>query len=801
MNDNVNNENMPTNNSTPQSRTTTPGNTPQFGAPTGNKELESEETANNSELQTVTDASNSHEQQGVYEVGDDDFQGGIGDYGDEEYFPEAYDPNTRYGQYKSRQEQLQREAEAIKQRQLQRAERNKNKNSDEEDNNDKEPSTSKKADEKPSNNSSNNTEKNNDEKDNDKKDNKLQSKVDKVGGKIDNVKSKVNQAKQTVNKVTHPVSAAKDEIKNKLKKKLVEFLIHWWWVVAIAALFIILLLIVSLLFLGFSDSYSELMLDPRYDIAYTTVTSTNDYKDDEDKMEIEDFSLSEYALGAAYYEFKGKLDGKSDAEILEIYKTYFIVVKSLLLSYGEYDSKTKHIYIRNSYSEIPSCNIYYGCNIYQYDGSSFFVSSNYDAETIPGQIIGTVEEASSNERKLLMNAYEEVKYLLLLPKWFDAILTDYYFERPDYNSSIGETWINSNEKYDKKIKNTSEYENFKIYDLRQYIVAYASGPSDSYWWPIGSAEEINGIYGGEPIYTVITSKFTASRTIDGVTKAHNGVDIGKDGACVTNDYVIIASRPGTVIATSDGCPDAANNYANKYGCNSFGNYVKIDHGDGVITVYGHLRNGSVSVEEDQYVYQGQKLGVMGTSGSSTGCHLHFGIMLNGAYVDPLNYVSIDNPRPTGEIDWDVEHVGSNNKQTVCLNLKNSGFSNNAIAAIMTNIEAESSFNPAVPGDNGASYGLCQWHNERRYELENACGRDETVSPGMFSCQLEFLFHELQDKSAYQSVYKKLLSNSSAEEMANYFCLNFEIPKDKEITCEKRSKGAEAMLEYVKNGCN
>ncbi len=68
-----------------------------------------------------------------------------------------------------------------------------------------------------------------------------------------------------------------------------------------------------------------------------------------------------------------------------------------------------------------------------------------------------------------------------------------------------------------------------------------------------------------------------------------------------------------------------------------GNYIVIDHGNGLKTVYMHLADYYVSA--GQYVSQGSTIGAMGSTGISTGTHLHFSVIVNGEYVDPLWYVS------------------------------------------------------------------------------------------------------------------------------------------------------------------
>jgi murein DD-endopeptidase MepM/ murein hydrolase activator NlpD len=68
---------------------------------------------------------------------------------------------------------------------------------------------------------------------------------------------------------------------------------------------------------------------------------------------------------------------------------------------------------------------------------------------------------------------------------------------------------------------------------------------------------------------------------------------------------------------------------------SLGEHVYIDDGYGMITMYGHMISGSIQVAVGEKVKQGQIIGQVGNTGSSTGAHLHFAIKLDGAMVDPL----------------------------------------------------------------------------------------------------------------------------------------------------------------------
>ena len=121
-------------------------------------------------------------------------------------------------------------------------------------------------------------------------------------------------------------------------------------------------------------------------------------------------------------------------------------------------------------------------------------------------------------------------------------------------------------------------------------------------------------------YTKLTSPFGEREApTEGASTFHQGVDLaGPEGT------PIVAARSGTVTVA-------------RYS-NSAGYYVTINHGDGFSSVYMHMTNYVVSV--GQYVSQGQLIGYMGSTGVSTGSHLHFGIALNGVYVNPAYYVPL-----------------------------------------------------------------------------------------------------------------------------------------------------------------
>jgi murein DD-endopeptidase MepM/ murein hydrolase activator NlpD len=107
--------------------------------------------------------------------------------------------------------------------------------------------------------------------------------------------------------------------------------------------------------------------------------------------------------------------------------------------------------------------------------------------------------------------------------------------------------------------------------------------------------------------------------IYGTVIKHDGADLAS--GCSTP---IVAAAAGTV------------DYVGWYG--GYGNYVRISHGGGVQTAYGHIVNGGFRVSPGQQVSAGQLIALVGSTGNSTGCHTHFEVHVNGATTDPVPFM-------------------------------------------------------------------------------------------------------------------------------------------------------------------
>ena len=124
-------------------------------------------------------------------------------------------------------------------------------------------------------------------------------------------------------------------------------------------------------------------------------------------------------------------------------------------------------------------------------------------------------------------------------------------------------------------------------------------------WPCPSYKRISDEYGNRMHPTM------------GVEKFHNGLDMA-------------APSGSSILAAYDGDVVAADYSA------SMGNYIMIDHGSGLYTIYMHCS--ALYVSKGQSVSKGQNIAAVGSTGRSTGPHLHFGVRLNGRYVSPWNYL-------------------------------------------------------------------------------------------------------------------------------------------------------------------
>lgn len=158
-----------------------------------------------------------------------------------------------------------------------------------------------------------------------------------------------------------------------------------------------------------------------------------------------------------------------------------------------------------------------------------------------------------------------------------------------------------------------------------------------------------------------------------------------------------------ILAAGDGTVDTVTiNPGQHIGCNCFGNFVVIKHANNFATTYGHLKDGSITVSQGQQVTQGQRIAVMGTSGDSTGIHIHFETRYNNqGATQPtvLDQAVLDGTRI---IDY---KVGTTTMPTYYLSTNSLGASQPAVfLGGVVNAASFAPGAPVVPGSIASVFG-------------------------------------------------------------------------------------------------
>lgn len=246
--------------------------------------------------------------------------------------------------------------------------------------------------------------------------------------------------------------------------------------------------------------------------------------------------------------------------------------------------------------------------------------SEYDREMLD-QYVATKEGIAADKQKL----EEEKEELEDLKSQTEAkqnavelLLNEKSQELERVNAQIGEKTAEA-EAYEKDIKAQEDAirrieEELRRQEEEARKAAEAAGKTYNtvslgninFIWPCPSSSRITSAFGSRTSPT------------EGASTNHKGIDIG-------------ASTGSNILAAADGTVSIA---TYSY---SAGNYIMLNHGGGVTTVYMHCS--SLLVSPGETVKKGQVIAKVGSTGYSTGPHLHFGIRYNGSYVNPSSYVS------------------------------------------------------------------------------------------------------------------------------------------------------------------
>ncbi len=212
--------------------------------------------------------------------------------------------------------------------------------------------------------------------------------------------------------------------------------------------------------------------------------------------------------------------------------------------------------------------------------------------------LAEVEREKMEVEKLLVKQTDVTKSLNSKRESKASLISTLHSNVEQYNSKIAELEKSSKEIEDMIKKIQAANSGNKVY--------YTGGKIK---WPVPSDGRITSDYG----YRI--------HPITGVKTFHKGIDIPANSGAQ-----IVAAESGKVITAA---------YINGYG-----NTVVIDHGKGMSTLYAH--NSSLKVKSGQEVTKGDVVALAGSTGFSTGPHLHFEVRLNGATVDPKQYLGTRN---------------------------------------------------------------------------------------------------------------------------------------------------------------
>ena len=232
---------------------------------------------------------------------------------------------------------------------------------------------------------------------------------------------------------------------------------------------------------------------------------------------------------------------------------------------------------------------------------------DYDKNVI-AEFINTKQQVEDARQLIVNEQKEQIEARDILEKKkssLEALKSEKQQIIDELNSDI-----NALEKEEKQKE--ADYEALKK-ELNAALAAESSRSSKSVYtgngqfaWPSDSSTRITSSYGYR------------THPISGKQSLHRGIDIG--AALGSN---VLAAESGTVITAGWN--------------NSYGYYITINHGGGLVTLYAH--NSKLLVSKGDKVTKGQVIAKCGSTGNSTGPHIHFEVQLNGALQNPMNYLN------------------------------------------------------------------------------------------------------------------------------------------------------------------
>lgn len=223
--------------------------------------------------------------------------------------------------------------------------------------------------------------------------------------------------------------------------------------------------------------------------------------------------------------------------------------------------------------------------------------------------LGLIQKIYENDMEVLETLKREAEELEQIQKELKEQKEQLAVKKTELDNDVAE--LNSLKKEleakEDELLEEAEALTSKIQSLTNSGSEYVGG--GSWVWPAPASHYLTSYFGWRrhPVY--------------GTWRYHSGIDIAAGSG--TN---VLAAAPGTVILSVD------------YGNYSYGECIIIDHGGGITSLYGHMTRGSRRVSVGQKVNAGQVIGLVGSTGISTGPHLHFEVRKNGVVTEPLDYI-------------------------------------------------------------------------------------------------------------------------------------------------------------------
>jgi len=239
--------------------------------------------------------------------------------------------------------------------------------------------------------------------------------------------------------------------------------------------------------------------------------------------------------------------------------------------------------------------------------------SKYDREMLD-KYIATKNQIAATEERLIEENQElnEAKDALAVEQGaVEELIVTKEEEIVEYENDIAtkekavkeyEAEIAAQDAIIKELEATILAEKKRLLEQNKKAIVYDGG---EFAWPCPGYSRISDDYGMRMHPTLKVEKF------------HNGIDMA-----ASTGTAILAAYDGEVVKAD---------YSS-----SMGNYCMIDHGDGLYTIYMHAS--SISAKEGQLVVRGEQIGKVGSTGLSTGPHLHFSVRRNGEYVNPWSFL-------------------------------------------------------------------------------------------------------------------------------------------------------------------